>query len=415
MKTQLLAEVAALSHQPAMLRTAQIDAGSSEWFAMTLTSIGDAVLTTDTTADITFMNPEAERLTGWTLQEALGHAVSDVLILRDEDPQQAKDNPVQRVLREGVVVGLAHHPLLVSRDGREIPIADSAAPIRGVDGTLHGVVMVFRDISERAEIERTLVCAKEAAEAADRTKSELLATMSHELRTPLSVILGYTDMMINGMFGAVTEEGCDILRRVRKNARTLTGLVTSILDLSRLEAGRLLVQVQEVRIPTLIEEIKVETQESCEQAGLDIVWQAGKTLPPLHTDRGNLKIILKNLLGNALKFTPQGRIIVQAQRRDAGVEFCVIDTGLGIPRDALAVIFEPFRQVEGNGWGSQHGTGLGLHIVKRLVELLGGTVAVESEVGKGSTFRVWVPSGAPRLLIAGDRVESKETNTLKNL
>jgi signal transduction histidine kinase len=299
------------------------------------------------------------------------------------------------VLREGVVVGLASHPLLVDRDGREIPIADSAAPIRGTDGTLHGVVMVFRDISERAKIERTLVRAKEAAEAADRTKSEFLATMSHELRTPLSVILGYTDMMIKGMFGAVTEEGCGILGRVRKNVYALTEIVTSILDLSRLEAGRLPVQVQEVRIPTLLEELKAETREICEQARLDVVWQAEKTLPPLHTDGGNLKIILKNLLGNALKFTPRGRITVQAQQSGGGVEFCVTDTGIGIPQDALTVIFEPFRQVEGNSQGSQHGTGLGLHIVKRLVELLGGTVAVESEVGQGSTFRVWVPSGAP--------------------
>jgi signal transduction histidine kinase len=124
---------------------------------------------------------------------------------------------------------------------------------------------------------------------------------------------------------------------------------------------------------------------------VDIVWQGEQTLVPLYTDLEKLKIVIKNLLGNALKFTSQGRIIVQAQRRDAGVEFCVIDTGVGIPQDALAVIFEPFQQVEGKN--SQRETGLGLHIVKRLVELLGGTVAVESEVGQGSTFRVWMPSG----------------------
>lgn len=414
-KTQLLAEVAALRHQLALLRPAPIDIGSGEWFAVTLTSIGDAVLTTDTTTVITFMNPEAERLTGWTLREALGREVTDVLVLRDEDLQQAKDNPVRRVLEEGQVVGLANHPLLVSRDGREIPIADSAAPIRDAAGTLHGVVMVFRDISKQAEIERVLVRAKEAAEAADRTKSEFLATMSHELRTPLSIILGYTDLMMKGTFGAVAEEGCGILRRVRKHAYALTELITSMLDLSRLEAGRLPVYVQEVRIPTLLEELKDETREICEQTGLDVVWQGEPTLPSLYTDIGKLKVVIKNLLSNALKFTPQGRIIVQAQRRDAGVEFCVIDTGVGISRDALAIIFEPFRQVEGNGQGARHGTGLGLHIVKRLVELLGGTVAVESEIGQGSTFRVWMPSGAPRLLTAGDRVESKETNNLKSL
>jgi PAS domain S-box-containing protein len=373
-------------------RAARLLQQRSDWFSVTLTSIGDAVLATDATAVITFMNPEAERLTGWTRQEALGRIVTDVLVLRDEDTQQTIENPVQRVLREGTIVGLANHPLLVRRDGREIPIADSGAPIRGADETLYGAVMVFRDITEQASRERLLVRNKETAEAADQAKGEFLATMSHELRTPLGIILGYTDLMIEGEFGAVTEKGRSILERVRKSASALLELITAMLDLSRLEAGRLPVHVQEVRIPTLLEELRMETQEICEQARLEVVWQAEDTFPSLYTDKGKLKVVVKNLLSNALKFTSQGRITIQARPRDGGVEFCVTDTGIGIPRDALALVFEPFQQVEGEGWSAQHGTGLGLHIVKRLVELLGGTVTVESEVRQGSTFRVWVPS-----------------------
>jgi signal transduction histidine kinase len=212
--------------------------------------------------------------------------------------------------------------------------------------------------------------------------------------TPSRVLLAIediTDLMMEGEFGAVTEEERGILGRVRKSAAVLLELITAMLDLSRLEAGRLPVHVQEVRIPTLLEELKMETREICEQARLDVMWQAEDVRLSLHTDREKLKIIIKNLLGNAVKFTPQGRITVQAQPREGGVEFCVTDTGIGIPRDALATIFEPFRQVEGNGQGSQYGTGLGLHIVERLVELLGGTVTVESVIGKGSTFRVWTP------------------------
>jgi signal transduction histidine kinase len=208
----------------------------------------------------------------------------------------------------------------------------------------------------------------------------------------LGIILGYTDLMIEGEFGAVTEKGRSILERVRKSASALLELITAMLDLSRLEAGRLPVHVQEVRIPTLLEELRMETQEICEQARLEVVWQAEDTFPSLYTDKGKLKVVVKNLLSNALKFTSQGRITIQARPRDGGVEFCVTDTGIGIPRDALALVFEPFQQVEGEGWSAQHGTGLGLHIVKRLVELLGGTVTVESEVRQGSTFRVWVPS-----------------------
>lgn len=361
-------------------------------FSGTLRSIGDAVLATDMTAALTFMNPEAERLTGWTLQEALGRDVSDVLILRDEGTQ-LMDNPIRRALQEGHVVGLTDRPFLVSRDGKEIPIADSCAPICHVDGTLHGAVMVFRDITEQVKLDRLLVQEKERAEAADQTKSEFLATMSHELRTPLSVILGYTALMSEGEFGAVTEKARTILGRVRQSASALLELVTAMLDLSRLEAGRLPVYMQDVWIPTLLDEIKGETREICEQAALEVVWQVEGPLPPLRTDGEKLKTVIKNLLGNALKFTPQGRITVEVQSRAGGVEFCVTDTGIGMPRSALALIFEPFRQVAENGEGSRQGTGLGLHIVKRFMEMLGGTVAVESEVGHGSTFRVWAPSG----------------------
>jgi signal transduction histidine kinase len=144
----------------------------------------------------------------------------------------------------------------VSRDGREIPIADSAAPIRDATGTLHGAVLVFRDISKQVEIERVLVCEKEVAEMADRTKSEFLATMSHELRTPLSIILGYTDILINGACGPVTEESFNTLGRVRHHVQAVTELITSMLDLSRVEAGRLPVHLQEVRVPTLLAELK---------------------------------------------------------------------------------------------------------------------------------------------------------------
>jgi PAS domain S-box-containing protein len=156
-------------------RAARLLQQRSNWFSRTLGSIGDAVLATDTAAAITFMNPEAERLTGWTLPDALGRDVSDVLVLRDEDTQLAMDNPVQHVLQEGIVGGLADRPLLVSRDGKEIPIADSCAPICSADGTPHGAVMVFRDITEQVKLERLLVRDKETAEAADQTKSEFLA------------------------------------------------------------------------------------------------------------------------------------------------------------------------------------------------------------------------------------------------
>ena len=246
-----------------------------------------------------------------------------------------------------------------------------------------------REISGREQMEEALREAKEAAEAANRAKSEFLASMSHELRTPLGIILGYIDLLLEKTFGSLREEQVDTLRRIDRSARELFDLITAVLDLSRLEAGRLPVEVREVRIPKLLEELQAETQGLRERASLEFVWQVEGELPPTHTDPGKLKVVVKNLIGNAVKFTKAGSITVAAHSHNGGVEISVTDTGIGIPPEALALIFEPFHQVDNSG--QQGGTGLGLYIVKRLLELLGGTVRVESEVGRGSTFRVWVP------------------------
>ena len=247
-----------------------------------------------------------------------------------------------------------------------------------------------REISGREQMEEALREAKEAAEAANRAKSEFLASMSHELRTPLGIILGYIDLLLEKTFGSLREEQVDTLRRIDRSARELFDLITAVLDLSRLEAGRLPVEVREVWIPKLLEELQAETQGVRERASLEFVWQVEEELPPIYTDPGKLKVVVKNLIGNAVKFTKAGSVTVAAHNHDGGVEISVADTGVGISQEALELIFEPFHQVVNSG--QLGGTGLGLHIVKRLLELLGGTVTVESEVGRGSTFRVWVPT-----------------------
>ena len=233
--------------------------------------------------------------------------------------------------------------------------------------------------------------AKEAAEAANRVKSEFLATMSHELRTPLSIILGYGSLLVEGMLGSLSEEQSHALRRINNSARELLDLITAILDVSRLEAGRLPMEIQRVEVPTLLEEIKAETEAERERVDLIYTWTMQGELPPLYTDPSKLKIVLKNLIRNAVKFTEEGSVTVEAQGLCGGVEVSVSDTGIGIPAEALELIFEPFRQV-GLTLSERRGIGLGLHIVKRLLALLGGTIRVESKLGAGSTFRVWVPS-----------------------
>jgi PAS domain S-box-containing protein len=268
----------------------------------------------------------------------------------------------------------------------------ASRPERQANGDIlwDGLMM---DVTTRKQAEDALQQAKDAAEAANRAKSEFLATMSHELRTPLGIILGYTELLLEDTFGPLKEGQADSLRRIDRSARELHDLITAVLDLSRLEAGRLPLGLCETQVGAVLQQVQAETRRLQEQTPLKFVWEIEEALPVLYTDPGKLKIVLKNLLGNAVKFTPGGSITVAVRRAEEGVEFCVIDTGIGIPQEALGVIFEPFRQLAYPATRQNGGTGLGLHIVKRLLEVLGGTITVESEVGQGSLFRVWLPQG----------------------
>ena len=228
-------------------------------------------------------------------------------------------------------------------------------------------------------------------ERANRVKSEFVATMSHELRTPLSVITGYTDLMLEGNFGTLTAEQTDNLRRVQRSAHELLELITATLDLSRLETGRMSVEVTDVQLADVIQQLDDETPDLQERSGLRFVWHVAPDLPPVRTDPVKLKLVLRNLLGNAVKFTEHGTVTVDVHAADGGVEITVADTGIGITPEALEIIFEPFRQGDSSTTRRFEGVGLGLYIVHRLLDLLAGTISVESEVGRGSTFRVWLP------------------------
>ncbi len=232
----------------------------------------------------------------------------------------------------------------------------------------------------------------EELEGANRLKSDFVASMSHELRSPLNQIIGYNDLLVEGEFGPLLDEQLGPLRRMGRCSRDLLDLIQATLDLSRLESRRVPLTVQEVQMAALMHELGCEAQAWLVKPGVSFDWQVTPDQWSLHTDPVKLKMILKNLIGNAIKFTERGSVSVAAQRFNDGAEIRVSDTGIGIAAEAQKIVFEPFRQADRSVGPTYGGVGLGLYIVHQLLDLLGGTISVVSEVGRGSTFRVWVPT-----------------------
>lgn len=241
----------------------------------------------------------------------------------------------------------------------------------------------------------------EEAKKASQLKSEFLGAMSHELRTPLNIILGYAEMLNDPVYGALTGKQADFLCRIDRNTRELVTLINETLTMSRLETGRLLMNLQAVNLETLLTEVKAEMQDMGEKSTLQLQWRVTPGLPPMVvTDPFKLKIVLKNLIANAIKFTPEGSVTVEAGPLRDGVEIRVTDTGIGIAPDDLALIFEPFHRAAQTERSNYGGVGLGLYIVRRILELIGGTVTAESRVGHGSTFQVWLPQHNPEASVS---------------
>jgi signal transduction histidine kinase len=234
--------------------------------------------------------------------------------------------------------------------------------------------------------------ARALSDSSDRAKEEFLSVMSHEFRTPLTLIMGHAGMMREGMLGQVTDEQRNSLDRIMVNSDSLLAMVMSILQVSRLESGGIQLAARNIFLHDLIGEIKA-AYGSQENEQRKIVWYCSPDLQLLKTDPERLKDILRHLVDNAIKFTPRGRIVISVEKLQtpASIRFTVADTGIGVPPEALSFIFEKFRQIDSSGTRAFEGTGLGLYIAKKYAELLGGELTVTSELGKGSTFTLYMP------------------------
>jgi PAS domain S-box-containing protein len=280
-------------------------------------------------------------------------------------------------------------------DGSMFPVEATLTPVR-----LNGrevILAVWHDIAERKKVEDALRAAKDAAESANRTKSEFMTRMNHELRTPLTAIIGFSRVLLQGKEGPLTPNAQLYAERIRANGMHLLSLINQILDVAKVEAGRMELETEVVAVEALVRETMAMLESTAHAKGIALSGRVPDVVTPIVTDAGKLKQILINLIGNAVKFTTEGEVSVVVevdQATSQPVSISVRDTGIGIPLDRQQKVFEPFEQGDSSTRREFGGTGLGLSIVKAFAELIGAAIEVESEVGRGTTFTVWLPPSA---------------------
>lgn len=277
-------------------------------------------------------------------------------------------------------------------DGTGFPVEITLTPIR-----LHGrevILSVWHDIAERKAVEDALRAAKDAAESANRTKSEFMTRMNHELRTPLTAIIGFSRVLLQGKEGALSSGAQQYAERIRANGMHLLSLINQILDVAKVEAGRMELELETVPLDAMVKETLAMLESTAEAKGITLRRELPTELKPLITDAGKLRQILINLVGNAIKFTPSGEVCVRVTADPVSgrpLSIAVRDTGIGIPPERQRKVFEPFEQGDASTRREFGGTGLGLSIVRTFSGLIGARIVVESEVGKGTTFTLWLP------------------------
>ena len=522
---------------------------SEERLAVTLNSIGDAVIATDASARVTLLNPLAEQLTGWTQAQASGRPVDEIFHIINKETRLPATIPVLETLAHGTIQGLANHTVLIARDGSECDIADSCAPIRDRDAQVIGAVLVFRDVTgeyavqqalrdqqfytrsliesnidalmttdpsgiitdvnqqmvaltgctrdeligapfknyftdpELAETAIKLVLsekkvtnyeltarsrdgketvvsynattfydrdrrlqgvfaaardvterkrldqvlqeknvelenAKSAAEKANLAKSDFLARMSHEIRTPMNAIIGMADLLWET---SLISEQREYVRIFRKAGNQLLDLINDILDLSKVESGHLVLESIDFDLGEVLDKILEMMAIRAHEKGLELALRIAPEIPTaLVGDPARLRQVLINLIGNAIKFTEQGEVIVRVERdpEDAttsALRFAVCDTGIGIPEETRELIFAPYSQVDTSTTRKFGGTGLGLTISRRVVELMQGRIWVDSSLGAGSTFYFtarFAVGSKPPLRVPPGPMDLKDVKTL---
>ncbi|OQY26924.1 MAG: hypothetical protein B6244_12150 [Candidatus Cloacimonetes bacterium 4572_55] len=376
---------------------------SEENLRITLNSIGDAVIATDIRGNITRINPIAENLTQWTRKDAIGKPLQEVFHIVNEHTQQSVVNPVEKILKSGLIVGLSNHTTLISKMGNEYHIEDSGAPIWDQQKKIIGVVLVFRDVTESRKLEQA--------------KTNFLNAISHELRTPLTPILGYTELLIE--MDLPFEERKPMLQEIVKSAQRERVLVDELLAVARLETGQERYSFVEIDADDLFRDvfyhsrilIKQTIKERHHTENFYYTVHISNDIKSIivKVDPDRIQQIVGNLLTNAINYSPENRLWIQCSVKVQGdrVAVSVRDLGYGIPKSEQDHIFKSFYQVRCGIGDVSDGIGQGLTLAKCYVEAHGGVITVESELDRGSTFTFTLP-------ILSRNLENRDPKGFKN-
>lgn len=348
-----------------------------------LEQMADGVIIADARGRIRQVNPAAARMHGRAITQIPPEDWSQRydLLRVDGTPYPPEELALARALRRGEVVEGAEW--VVRRpDGTMVRLLGSAAPLHDVRGRRLGAVLVMRDITEREELAQAL-----RAEAT--AKERFFAQMSHELRTPVNAVMGYCTLLVDGTAGMLPTQAAGMIDRIARNAQHLCALVDDLLDLGRLDAGKVQLTMEEVALAALVRDTLTSLEPQARAKGLTLGFEA-PDVPHVSTDAKCVRQIVLNLASNAVKFTESGGITVTIERRASEtLAVHVADSGIGIASDDLERVFDEFVQA-----GTPHGgTGLGLAISRRLARLLGGDLTVRSAVARGSCFTLTLPTG----------------------
>jgi PAS domain S-box-containing protein len=344
----------------------------------------DTLIVVDRSEKIRTVNRALLRLLGYTEAELVDQPLS---FISGGVPDEALKTKSAQVTFETVYR---------AKDGREIPMSFSTGVLKNAEGQASGMIAVAQDITARKRQEKELKEAKVAAEAANATKSQFLATMSHELRTPLNAIIGYTEMLIEDSEDNGHEQYVPDLKKVHSSAKHLLALINDVLDLSKIEAGKMDLYLETVEVQPLIDDVVSVVTPLVEKKANRLSINLGPNLGAIHADVTKVRQSLFNLLSNASKFTEHGTITLDVYRSwEEGREifhFTVSDTGIGMNKEQLGRMFQAFTQADASTTRKFGGTGLGLVISRNFCQMMGGDITVESEEGKGTKFTIVLPA-----------------------